>query len=43
MNTIRGNIEKHASSTGADTTGLGRCNYADIINNKRKLLIVEVH
>ena len=36
MTVVKGEIAKHATSIGADPTGLGKWNYIDIVNGAKK-------
>ena len=34
---VKGIVSKHATTTGIDPTGLGRCNYVDVVNIVNKV------
>ena len=39
----KGEIARHATSIVADPAGLGRWNYIDIVNSKKRLRIIFAH
>ena len=43
MTIVKGDIAKHTTSTGAESIGLGRWYYIDIVNGTKQLRVISAH